>query len=210
MLPIPHLSYSDEFDPAITQDVVDLVYPECSSHDQPERRYRIPVVTLEFPKAQRVEAHKMEGIWGLTQEQVNWINEQKIAMPWAAIPSVEFLFAEAQNLWRHPLLMRFDTAIRDSMGKVSVEAVYRAFHLLSDYLYDTITMNWADSDTKYMWHRMITYYYWMISGEVGSGLPYFYAKMDQRTEWTPAKLRELYEGIRARERSQHLREKKAK
>jgi len=200
MLSVPRLRYADEFDPLTSDEVVDLVFPRRGMHAGRERIHRIPLVTVEFPKSKRMDVHSKKGVLGLTQDQVDWVLGWKCAMPWADIPSIEFLFSEAQHLWGHPLLDRFDTAIRDSMAQVAVEAVYQAFYLLSDLLYDPKTKYRPEHDDSLLWHRMATYYYWAVSEQVGSGLPGFFAKMDRMNRWTSARVRKTLNEIMERGR----------
>lgn len=83
----------------------------------------------------------------------------------------------AETHWEHPLLHRvgFDTAVRDHLTNISVEATRLYFYMLGDTLYDEQTHYYARGPVSEWWDRLACYLFWV--GRTGMGL------YDRFAEW---------------------------
>ena len=76
----------------------------------------------------------------------------------------------AETHWEHPLLhgLGFDTAVRDNLTNISVEATRLYFYMLGDTLYDEETHYYARGPVSEWWDRLACYLFWV--GRTGMGL----------------------------------------
>jgi len=76
----------------------------------------------------------------------------------------------AESHTDHPLLTGpgFDTAVRDRLDRISVEATRLYFYMLGDQLYDEQARYYGRGDFSDWWDQLATYLFWV--GRTGSGL----------------------------------------
>jgi hypothetical protein len=180
---VPRLLYPHEFDPQDNQDRHPIVRQKWAPRGKGKKEketYYIPKITLLFPSPRLRDRRAPGPILGLTKGQVQFVLDQTFAVPFKDIPSIEFLFHEAAHFRSHPLLEGFDTAVRDSLHSIAQEIIFKAFELLSDYMYDPEKKGFVEYHRKHRWHHLAVYLFWAEPAQTGAALPLYFSKIDEQ------------------------------
>lgn len=194
-LEMPHLQYSSQGDPVPDLITIDRTY--VRKNKKIGRVFFLPRVRIAFP-SKNLRDGKAVDVLQLPKRWVKWVLDQEFAIPWANIPSVEYLFRLGRNLWGDPLLQGFDTAVRDGLSSISEESIYRAFWLLSDYRHDPKDPKRKNKDAweaGALWAKLATYIFWAECSQVGAGLPYFFARLDEGEGLWKGSHKKVVEGL---------------
>jgi len=117
---------------------------------------------------------------GLPASYVQKVVDARFAFDEDAVPALTYLKFLAEGHRGHPLLINFDTMIRDGLMSVGQDAAYRFFWLAGDYLYDAERQWWAEhNESRRLWHRVACYLHWV--GRTGTGLYVHHSRLAERS-----------------------------
>jgi len=72
----------------------------------------------------------------------------------------QHLWATGRALLQDPLLVGFTSEMDTSLANVGIEAFYRGFYLLADYLYDPNEEGYAPNYRKDRWCKLAVFVFW--------------------------------------------------